>query len=290
MQEINYKKEELIIERNYPINMLFRYSNKQINKIVIEGEELQNNNNTVFEISQLSDFIFIVREKNIERDKLKKIEKEWYTGYIGFLNVTIQNETHNMLSVYDDSLNDYLGTEKLRRLSGPEKIDVNLVREDNKLCLAKIDFYKNGTIKNYFLPKEFSINNFIYIEEAAKLLIPKISKSLFDKNINETLSEINDPESDLDEEEIENNTLYYEEEELVDDFLDDIEVEEEEENDEDNDRIRILSNKNYSIKTKQIKIVNKRRRMSSNNYTSNISNNLKDVKFSVFIEDENGKV
>ena len=114
-EKITYLNEDLIIKKNYPVNRLFRYSSIQKNEIKIEGKDISANNNS-FETSQLIDFIFIVREKNIEIEqtsKTKKTQKEWYTGYIGFLNITIVNETHNMLSLYDKSLFENINTKNL---------------------------------------------------------------------------------------------------------------------------------------------------------------------------------
>ena len=132
------------------------------------------------------DFIFIVRETHLEKNKTNLIEKEWYTGYIGFLNVTLINSTHKMLNIYDKSLLEILKKNNLRSL---ENIDDDII-DENKLCFSKIKFYKNGDIKKYYIPKEFSKINFKYIEETAKLIIPKISKNLYVSNINEKLDEL----------------------------------------------------------------------------------------------------
>ena len=191
--EIIYSNEDLIIKKNYPINRLFRYSSNQTSEIILEGEEIPKNNKT-FETLFLMDFIFIVREQNIEINETEKSKKEWYTGYIGFLNVTIINKTHNMLSIYDKSLNNYLDKKNLRRLENLNKIngkiDVDYVNDENNICFSKIDFYQNGKIKKYYLPKDFSIDNFNYIQQISQLLIPKISTHLFNKTINQTLNEL----------------------------------------------------------------------------------------------------
>ena len=191
--EIIYSNEDLIIKKNYPINRLFRYSSNQTSAIILEGEEIPKNNKT-FETLFLMDFIFIVREQNIEINETEKSKKEWYTGYIGFLNVTIINKTHNMLSIYDKSLNNYLDKKNLRRLENLNKIngkvDVDYVNDENNICFSKIDFYQNGKIKKYYLPKDFSIDNFNYIQQISQLLIPKISTHLFNKTINQTLNEL----------------------------------------------------------------------------------------------------
>ena len=277
-EKITYLNEDLIIKKNYPVNRLFRYSSIQKNEIKIEGKDISANNNS-FETSQLIDFIFIVREKNIEIEqtsKTKKTQKEWYTGYIGFLNITIVNETHNMLSLYDKSLFENINTKNLRYLDNidktKDKINVNYVDKENNICFSKIDFYQNGEIKKYFLPKNFSIYNFNYIEQAAKLLIPKISANLFKKKINETLNElIEKNRTDLNDDNINDEDEEEEEYEFDfnDDFDDNITLFDTEEN------YRLLSSEINSTPTKKVEISKGNKRKLSNtdiNYI-NLNNN-----------------
>lgn len=47
-------------------------------------------------------------------------EKEWYTGYIGFLNLSFHNKTHDMMYIYDKNLNEYLNRKNLRNLKEPD--------------------------------------------------------------------------------------------------------------------------------------------------------------------------
>ena len=179
-----FDKEEYIIDKKYPPNVLFRYCSNQENSLIIKGSDISKDNST-FELSQEMDFIFIVRESHIETNEENFIEREWFTGYIGFLNVTLINATHRMLNIYDNSLSAILKNDNLRRL---ENIDD--VVDKNKLCFAKIEFYKNGDIKKYYIPKEFSKINFKYIEETVKLIIPKISSNLYVNSVNEKMNEI----------------------------------------------------------------------------------------------------
>ena len=219
------------------------------------------------------DFIFIVREKKVENNTETKIKKEWYSGYIGFLNVTQQNETHNMLHIYDNSLNKYLNTKYMRRLSKSDKIEVNLVNEENKICFAKIDFYQNGNIKDFYLPKEFNINNFEYINNTAKLLISKISKSLFNKTINETLNEL------LKSNEIQDNNS------IINDI--DKEINNTSINDHFN-TLRLLSNQKYQIKINKSISNRKKRKLSdenSNNNTIKYSTETEDIEIEEYLKD-----
>ena len=96
--------------------------------------------------TQISDLFFIVRERHIEKDNIKKIEKEWYSGYIGFLNVTFNNQTHDMMSIYDKKLYQIINKKNLRRLDE----SYSQYKENNtNICFIKLEFYQNGEIKIY---------------------------------------------------------------------------------------------------------------------------------------------
>ena len=148
---LEYKKEELIIKKSYPLNMLLRFDSVKETEIQIEAE-----NNSMQYINETYDFIFIVRQRTIEKEEKNHIEKELYTGYIGLLNHTMINETDNMITVYDKKLNEYLNN-KIDEKSQ----NLKYVGDDGNFCFAKIEFYLNGEIKNIYLPKEFSEVNLL---------------------------------------------------------------------------------------------------------------------------------
>lgn len=158
-----------------------RFNSKKKNDIEIKGV------NPVPKISELSDFIFIVREQNIEKDYKNLIEKDLYTGYIAFLNNSLNNQTHGILNIYDKKLNELFNYNSSIILKKP---DLKYIGEKGNICFAKLEFYLNGEIKNYYLPENFTEINFLYIEETAKLIIPKISSNLYVKSIDEKMNEI----------------------------------------------------------------------------------------------------
>ena len=47
------------------------------------------------------------------------------------------------------------------------------IGENGNFCFSKIEFYLNGEIKNYYLPKGFSQYDVVYIEDISQLIIPK---------------------------------------------------------------------------------------------------------------------
>ncbi len=176
-----YKKEELIINKRYPLNLLLRFDSLKETEIKIEG-----GNNSKIRIIETYDFIFITRQRLIDNDEKNNIEKELFIGYIGLLNHTMINETDNIVTIYDNKLNEYFNNLKIDEKSQYLKY----VGNKGNLCFAKIEFYLNGEIKNFYLPKEFSEENFVFIDDISQLIIPKISSKLFCKNISEKIKEI----------------------------------------------------------------------------------------------------
>ena len=175
------KEKDFVIQKRYPVNLLLRFNSKKKNDIEIKGA------NPIPIISEFSDFIFIVREQKIEKDYNNLIEKELYTGYIAFLNNSLNNQTHDILNIYDIKLNEFLN---YNNSIISQKPDLKYIGEKGNICFAKLEFYLNGEIKNYYLPENFTETNFLYIEETAKLIIPKISSNLYVKSIDEKLNEI----------------------------------------------------------------------------------------------------
>ena len=175
-EEKEYKQDELIVNKNYPVNYLLRFICQKTIEIEIEEDNNQSTNR-----SQLSYFIFIVSDKKPENDENNLIKKELYTGYIAVLKDSMRNDTKDIISIYDVKLNEYLN-------GNINFAELEKSRENINSCFAKIEFYLNGEIKNYYLPKGFNENLFIYIEELTQLMIPKISSNLYSKNIDEEMN------------------------------------------------------------------------------------------------------
>ena len=193
-----FNRDKLIIEKKYPTNMILRYINKKETEMKLEGEKIQKKDSSQ-SIWMTSDFIFIVRDEKIEKDEIKLTEKNLYTGYIALLNLTSHNKTDDMMIIYDKTLNNILNNNNLRSLDEP---DLKYVGEDGNFCLAKIEFYLNGDIKNYYISKGMSTTEFSIIEEISKLIIPKISSNLYIKSIDQYFEDLNKNEKDNSEFEI----------------------------------------------------------------------------------------
>ena len=137
----------------------------------------------------------MIRNKETEIEN-NIIQKNWYSGYIGILDITINNGTNNITILHDNNLNQYLKEKNnnLRNLESDNNIHESDYLDENKndtSCFIKIDFYQNGKIKNIYLPNDFNVSNIIFIKEIIKLIIPKLSRNLYTKNINEKLEELN---------------------------------------------------------------------------------------------------
>ena len=201
--EIKFSKEQLVTTIKYSPNLVYRYqSNKKMNMIVDINDTNGENFNKY--ITQYLDFFIIIRKENIEYDDEKHIQRKWFSGYIGILNLTVNNGTDDMILIYDKELYKYLNNLKNNNLRITEEdIDLSLVEENNNFCFIKIHFYENGGIKNIFLPKNFVISNMIYFNDIIKLIIPKISQELYINNITQKIEEFNQKseEEDNDKEE-----------------------------------------------------------------------------------------
>ena len=192
--EKNYQDEKLIVKLNYIPNNLLKFRSEKIINLEVKTDDSEDNNmnkNNTKNMTQYTDFIFIIREKKDEKDENNLIVKNIYTGYIGILNVTLNNGTNDMMVVYNEKLSKSIENSEQNNLRNiDEKPNLNYVNEKNKLCFIKIDFYENGEIKNIFIPEDFEISNMVYINEIIKLIIPKISPKLYSSNIESKIDEI----------------------------------------------------------------------------------------------------
>lgn len=73
-----------------------------------------------------------------------------------------------------------------------KNINKDLNQSIGNITFVKIEFYENGDIKNYYIPKDnnFSLLNMEFLKEDCQFIIPKISSNLYTTSINDTLNEI----------------------------------------------------------------------------------------------------
>ena len=123
-----------------------------------------------------------------------------YSGFFGILNMIFRKENGDMIMIYDKKLNNILNENNI------QNPNLSYIGENGNLCFVKIDFYKNGEIKNISYPNNFSLSFLEYINEYSQLIIPKISSDLYSVSINEA---IRDSDKEEDDEESDNFNLRF---------------------------------------------------------------------------------
>ena len=165
-EEKHYIKEKLVANLSYTPDVLYRYQSIKNSDIVIDGN-LSNNEYSNQSVKQYMDFIFILRNRYFEIEN-NEILKYWFSGYVGILNITINNGTNNTLILFDNNLNILLNevdkdqdrfSHAFRNLNdnynysnNTDIIEDEYEEENYTSSFIKIDFYENGEIKNIFLP------------------------------------------------------------------------------------------------------------------------------------------
>jgi hypothetical protein len=190
----NYNKEELITKKRpyYPTNVLFLYKSDKVMKITLESDLPRiTDEKNMTNIKEYMNYGLIIRDEYQDINEELNITKKWYSGYISLLNLTINNGTHNLSLNYNEELHKYINkvrnkyAQNFRILN--EITDSKIVSDEKEVCFIKIYFYENGDIKDIFIPKEFNIENMVYIKKIIKLIIPKLSKKLYSENITEQI-------------------------------------------------------------------------------------------------------
>ena len=227
----NYNTEELITEKRpyYPKNMLFLYKSDKSMKIVVESDAIkENDENAITKIKEYMDFCLIIREEHQEIYEEQNFTKKWYSGYISLLNLTINNETQYITLNYNEELHKLITKnnkkrkkENLRIIEEISDSDSKIVNNIYELCFIKIEFYENGEPKNIFIPKEFNMDNMVYIKKIINFIIPKLSKNLYSENITQKIDlidklskENNTTNSDEEEEEMDSTHSFLDNDDL----------------------------------------------------------------------------
>ena len=193
-KEKEYLPDPLITNKKLydNMNILFIYKSNKITNLELETESTRINDEKNFtKIIQNMDFGFLINEKHQEKDELRSLKKNYYTGYLFLLNITINNGTHDIPLLYNKELhesinevnseqyNDYDSLDSntneinnFRRLDGEEE-DNQTYAHENGTSFIKINFYENGQIKNIFTPNDFYEPYMPFFKEIIRLIIPK---------------------------------------------------------------------------------------------------------------------
>jgi hypothetical protein len=98
-----FEKDDLIVKINYLTDILYKYENNKILKMI--GGQKNKEGNTTKEQLFYADIFFIIRKHIIENNNMTNITKKLFSGYLGIFNMTIQNETNNIQLIYDKKIN-----------------------------------------------------------------------------------------------------------------------------------------------------------------------------------------
>ena len=200
-----YKMEELITNKLYnQANTLFLY---QSNKVMNLDLEMGSDTSQTIDIQNFTkitknmEFGFIITEKHQEKYEDKRIIKNYYTGYLSLLNLTINNGTDDLNIVNDEELYKSINEINIEQevnydlidsselldssslIDSSDKVDNFRILEENEtdsknISFIKINFYENGKIKDIFIPNDFYEENMPIFEEIMKLYNPKIIKRI----------------------------------------------------------------------------------------------------------------
>ena len=177
-KEIQYSEEDLEVNIKYETDMIYRYNLRKSTMMKINGNYIDKGNNSR-NIDELSDFIMIIRQKSIEKNKNNLTCKKWFSGYLSLLNISLLNETNIIPIINDKILNNIINNKD------------KVINSNENISFVKIEFYENGEIINIYYPnKNFSLSNMEYIKDYSKLIIPKISSNLYTNNISKVLDDL----------------------------------------------------------------------------------------------------
>lgn len=151
LQGEGYAKEDLITDIKYKPNAIYRYSLKKTTQMKVKSNSASQNDSSKI-VEQLSDFIFLIKQENIEKNDKNLTQKKWFNGYLAISNLSIYYENNASQIAHSNNIYNLLN-------KANESLDLN---EEN--FFVKIDFYENGNIKDIFYQKKkFSISNLEYI-------------------------------------------------------------------------------------------------------------------------------
>ena len=239
-------EEDLIIDIRYRVNETIFFINKRINNsTMIYNQKLENQKTETFTNFSIT----ITNEYQIDN-------KLCYSAYLVILNMTSSNETASNLdasfdlfnsssinnkyrSLEDNDINidlsnnnfndinisQYINISKYIDTSNFTQNEINdLINQFKSLPIIKFEFFRNGKIKDIYLPKYLKTNIFYNIYDLIDKVIPKISTELYQYDY---------------------DTIFGNETKVVDDDENEVEEEiEEEEGNENNDGRRLEIQKN----------------------------------------------
>ena len=199
IEEIIKKEESLMANINYKKGVVYLYKTEEKSDVISKKENEINTTNFI----EYKNYLLLILEENNEQ--LNDLKKIYYTGIFSQTSSYIKNKTHLMLTQSDDRVNNILQKENknLRRAQDNNFIDYHLDNITNPFF--KIEFYKNGIIRNIYIPDGFDKNYTTSMKALLNLTIPKLEEKYYVNNIEDQLNkEINQKNNEEEEEDEEN--------------------------------------------------------------------------------------
>ena len=284
-----YLDEKLISKLDYKINQVYNLLNIKDIRTFVEPKKMKDlpYKNKTFNISEYTHYTFCIENENIEFDKNHKIKRKYYNGFLSINNITFENETDIMMNLYLNNFNEsYISLleEYNKNINKEKQIIVNINNETNfTQPIIKFDFYKNGKIKEIYIPNNLGDYLFTSLYEFLNNFIPRINVGC--DNITKELEKIKEEEREEEEEEV-----------IEEEYNDDLEEEEEDEE----KTLRRLNDKKKIITKYKIKVIEKldtdeKRRLNHNidldlnksAYT--IDSDIKEIEYIDTSEEKNEK-
>ena len=204
---IGRKKDDtrVIVEIKREIDQIDYYYLTKKQKTDLEyknKEKLRNLDDEIVKDSNLiiTNSLISVNTFDIVKDKEgRNIYKSFII--IKELNLTDENQNEgNLISLNFDELNE--NNKKLISLNLEE-----IEEERNIIPLIEVEFYKNGTIINEYIPNNLNESYLEILEYSKEKLIPLVSESLYKKDNLRTLSENSEEELSYEENKNENSII-----------------------------------------------------------------------------------
>ena len=179
---IQKKQEKIIVDIKREINQIDYYRSTKKQRIYFENVKSSNNENL----------------RNLE-DEIYENSKETTINFLTSINTYDVKKYFNGTTIYKSFiiikelsyLNENGNDEKILSFNFDEEINESNenIEEINNIPLIKVEFYRNGTIINEFIPKNLNKTFLDLLEYSKEKLIPLVSESLYKNNNLRVLSE-----------------------------------------------------------------------------------------------------
>ena len=202
--EETFIEEKLISNIDYKENQIYNLLNKKEYSLLFELNDMEHipYENRTYNFTQYIHYIFGIEKKNYEIDKITKEKKYFYNAFLLINNITFENETDIVNNLYFTHINKnknrrYLKKLKKLRYLNEKQISVFINEEENiTQPIISFDFYKNGEIKQIYIPKNLDDSLYQSLRELIDNFIPILKENSYCKNITEILNKVTKEEVD----------------------------------------------------------------------------------------------